>query len=137
MRLLLDTNVLIRWLEGRALSPESMDAIADPGNDALVSVVSVWEMGVKHAVGKLRLPPPSEQQLDVEFVPQRALVAEVRMRRRTVLGHLEEGLGERRAVVGQMLLGADQGDALTHRGRRWFTGRWPAGPAAARTWPGN
>ena len=64
MRLLLDTNVLLRWAEGRRISRAASDAVADPSNQAYVSVVTLWEMGVKYSVGKLAVPPPSERELD-------------------------------------------------------------------------
>ncbi|MCX6461368.1 MAG: type II toxin-antitoxin system VapC family toxin [Actinobacteria bacterium] len=64
MRLLLDTNVLLNWLEGRRLSHDAAQAITDSANDAFVSVATVWEMGIKYAVGKLSVPPPSEDTLD-------------------------------------------------------------------------
>ncbi len=54
MRLLLDTHALLWWLTdddrlGRAIR----DRIEDPGNDVVVSVVSLWEIVVKVRVGKL------------------------------------------------------------------------------------
>lgn len=39
------------------------DAIRDPGNEAYLSVVSVWEAIVKHQLGKLPLPQPPETYL--------------------------------------------------------------------------
>ena len=54
MRLLLDTHVLLWWLaDDDQLGPRARHLIEDPGNDILVSVVSLWEIVVKHRVGKL------------------------------------------------------------------------------------
>jgi PIN domain nuclease of toxin-antitoxin system len=54
VRLLLDTNVLIWALAyPTRLSPQATGEIADRANEVLVSVVSVWEIGVKKAKGKL------------------------------------------------------------------------------------
>ncbi|MCK8783622.1 type II toxin-antitoxin system VapC family toxin [Roseomonas sp. NAR14] len=54
MKLLLDTHALLWWLsdDGR-LGSRARELIADPGNDVLVSVVSLWEIVVKHRIGKL------------------------------------------------------------------------------------
>ncbi len=38
------------------LKPEVRAAIVDPGNDALVSAASVWEISIKRALGKLKAP---------------------------------------------------------------------------------
>ena len=54
MRLLLDTHALLWWLADDArLGPDARELIADPGNDVLVSMVSLWEIAVKTRIGKL------------------------------------------------------------------------------------
>lgn len=53
MRLLLDTHVLLWWLNGDEMSDESAAAIRDPENDVVVSVVSAWEISVKAAKGRI------------------------------------------------------------------------------------
>ena len=54
MRLLLDTHALLWWLANdERLGSRARELIADPGNDVLVSVVSLWEIVVKIRVGKL------------------------------------------------------------------------------------
>ena len=54
MRLLLDTHALLWWLaDDDRLGPQARELIEDPGNDVLVSVVSLWEIVVKLRVGKL------------------------------------------------------------------------------------
>ena len=54
MRLLLDTNVLIWWMDREdAQRSESGRLIADPDNEVLLSVVCLWEMAIKRRVGKL------------------------------------------------------------------------------------
>ena len=55
MKLLLDTNALIWWLEGsRRLSRPALDAIDDVGNEVYVSAASSWEIATKARLGKLR-----------------------------------------------------------------------------------
>jgi len=54
VRLLLDTNALLWWLADDAqLGAAARAAIAEPANDVLVSVVSLWEIVVKVRAGKL------------------------------------------------------------------------------------
>ncbi|HET9020065.1 MAG TPA: type II toxin-antitoxin system VapC family toxin [Acetobacteraceae bacterium] len=54
MRLLLDTHALLWWLADDArLGARARELIADPGNDILVSTVSLWEIVVKARAGKL------------------------------------------------------------------------------------
>ena len=54
MRPLLDTRALLWCLSDDAqLGQHARDLIADPANDVLVSVVSLWEIQVKMRVGKL------------------------------------------------------------------------------------
>lgn len=57
MRLILDTCTFL-WVASaeHRLSPLSRDLIADPENQILVSAATAWEIGVKHALGRLPLP---------------------------------------------------------------------------------
>lgn len=56
MRLLLDTHVLLWQLQGeRTVGPRARQAI-ERASELTVSVVSFAEIGVKAAVGKLRVP---------------------------------------------------------------------------------
>ena len=59
MRLLLDTQALL-WLlsEDKRLGPKARATIADPGNDVMVSVASLWEIAIKVQVGKLTADIP-------------------------------------------------------------------------------
>lgn len=57
MKLLLDTHVLLWWLDDPLRILEAArDRIADPGNDVLVSAVSCWEIAIKRGLGKLTAP---------------------------------------------------------------------------------
>jgi PIN domain nuclease of toxin-antitoxin system len=59
MRVLLDTHVLLWGQAGDpALPKEAEKAIRSEGNEAWVSVVSFWEIGLKHSIGKLPLLMP-------------------------------------------------------------------------------
>ena len=59
MRVLLDTHVLLWWVEGdRPLPARARAALADPENECLISLVSAWELAIKAGLGKLRLALP-------------------------------------------------------------------------------
>ncbi len=59
MNLLLDTQALIWFLEGDVrLTPPAQQAIETPENLKYVSMASGWEMAIKTALGKLKLPLP-------------------------------------------------------------------------------
>ncbi len=67
MKLLLDTNALIWTLVNRErISPIAIDAIEDEVNDVFVSVVSAWEIEIKVAKGRLRIPSDLENALAVQ-----------------------------------------------------------------------
>lgn len=67
MRALLDTHTFLWWnLDTPRLSPRARDLIGDGGNEFLLSVVSVWEIAIKHARGRLDLPRPP-----AEYLPDR------------------------------------------------------------------
>lgn len=58
MKLLLDTHTLIWWLEDNpTLSDEARAIITDRQNHVCASVASLWEVGIKYAIGKLPLHP--------------------------------------------------------------------------------
>jgi PIN domain nuclease of toxin-antitoxin system len=56
VRLLLDTHVLLWWLaDDRKLDRTAREIIGNPDNDVLVSSVSVWEISIKAALGRLEI----------------------------------------------------------------------------------
>jgi PIN domain nuclease of toxin-antitoxin system len=66
---LLDTHVFIWWDSNpRRLSNTARSFLLDPANTVFLSVVSVWEIVIKHALGRLRLHRP----LDVIVREQQA-----------------------------------------------------------------
>ena len=59
MRVLLDTHTLLWFLAGdERLSLRGRQIIGDPTADLLFSVASLWEIAVKHSLGKLPLARP-------------------------------------------------------------------------------
>ena len=56
MRLLLDTQVMLWWLlDDPRLSAETRDLKA--ASPCVVSVASIWEVAIKHRLGKLPVAP--------------------------------------------------------------------------------
>jgi PIN domain nuclease of toxin-antitoxin system len=57
VRVLLDTHVLLWWLqESPRLTSVLRDAIGDPSNEVIVSAVSHAEIAIKRSLGKLEAP---------------------------------------------------------------------------------
>jgi PIN domain nuclease of toxin-antitoxin system len=53
VKLLLDTHLLL-WTvsQSRRLSPEARELIADPDNEPLFSIASLWEAAIKRGLGR-------------------------------------------------------------------------------------
>jgi PIN domain nuclease of toxin-antitoxin system len=62
LKYLLDTSTFL-WIATGAteLSGRARTVYADPANDAYLSIVSVWEILLKHGTGKLPLPDAPEK----------------------------------------------------------------------------
>jgi PIN domain nuclease of toxin-antitoxin system len=82
MRVLLDTHALLWALaDDDRLSVRAREVISSLENDVLVSAVSAWEIAIKSALGKLRVPDDLEQAVDaagfvrknIGFAPARRL----------------------------------------------------------------
>jgi PIN domain nuclease of toxin-antitoxin system len=59
VRLLLDTHTFIWWDSDPAkLSSTALALCSDPTNELILSVTSLWEMQIKHHLGKLSLRLP-------------------------------------------------------------------------------
>ncbi len=66
MNLLLDTHAIIWVLEDNPkLSDVARSAIEDGGNTVFVSAVSVWEMSIKQAMGKLSVPNNLAEEIEL------------------------------------------------------------------------
>jgi len=67
VNLLLDTHALLWWLaDAEDLKPAARKAIADPEGLVYVSSVSVWEIVIKKALGKLEVPDDLPAVLEAE-----------------------------------------------------------------------
>jgi PIN domain nuclease of toxin-antitoxin system len=77
MKLLLDTHTFLWFIIGSPkLSEKARALIEDTRNERLLSTASLWEMAIKHSLGKLSLGQPFEvlipQQLErnsIEILP--------------------------------------------------------------------
>lgn len=59
MKLLLDTHTFIWWdSDPVKLSATALALCSDPANDLILRVTSLWEMHIKHQLGKLSLRLP-------------------------------------------------------------------------------
>jgi len=57
MNLLLDTRVLLWWLDDNPiLLSNAKEAIADGSNIVFVSAATIWEIRIKHSLGNLEVP---------------------------------------------------------------------------------
>lgn len=65
MNLLLDTHVLLWWLDDSpSLSRTVNEKISDVGNLVFVSAAVIWEIRIKQALGKLKIPASFRQVLE-------------------------------------------------------------------------
>ena len=60
MTILIDSHILL-WaaIDDPRLKGTARTVFADPDNLLLVSVATLWQLGIKHALGKLPLPVPA------------------------------------------------------------------------------
>lgn len=65
MNILLDTHVLLWWLDDNpALSDKARVHISDGNNLIFVSAAVIWEIRIKESLGKLDIPPDFRQVLE-------------------------------------------------------------------------
>jgi PIN domain nuclease of toxin-antitoxin system len=62
VKLLLDTHVAFWWFNDMdRVGSDARAAIKDSSNGVWMSAASVWEVGIKRAVGKLDIPTPLDE----------------------------------------------------------------------------
>ena len=81
MRLLLDAHAFLWWLTGsRALSVPARHAVADPGNEVLIGIGTLWELTIKRSLRKLNFPHDLENVVrDEGFTVLGITLAHLRM----------------------------------------------------------
>lgn len=76
MSYLLDSHVLLWWLEDSPILSRTLrETLAAPRTRVLVSAVSVWEIGIKQALGKLKAPESVVDTLQDEGFEELAITA--------------------------------------------------------------
>jgi len=76
LKLLLDTHILLWWLDASPLlSKEAVSLIHEPENTIFISAVSLWEIWLKQSLGKLRLPANFLERLAAESFESLPLTA--------------------------------------------------------------
>ena len=56
MRLLVDSHVALWWLEDNEMLSEGCRTAIDTADEVFFSAATVWELGIKRALGKLHFP---------------------------------------------------------------------------------
>lgn len=66
MRVLLDSHVALWWLDdSAAMGPQCRELISH-ADEAFVSAVTPWELGIKRALGKLTMPDALADELEAQ-----------------------------------------------------------------------
>ncbi len=119
MRILLDTCEFLWLITGDAkLTARVESAVRDAQNQVFLSVVSFWEISLKHSLGKLSLPQPPAQ-----FVPlqrDRHLIAPLVLQEAAVAR-----LGATRATGRPSETTSTSSPTAT---QRRISGHWPGTP---------
>lgn len=70
MKLLLDTNALLWFVTNHHnLTQTAKQALADPNNQRIVSIVSLWEITIKVSIGKLSIATPFDTFVNQHLAP--------------------------------------------------------------------
>ena len=78
MRYLLDTNALLWFLANdKKLSHKARQLIESSSNESFLSIVSLWEIAIKTALGKLDLAEPFEQMFPKQLQLNRIEVLDI------------------------------------------------------------
>jgi PIN domain nuclease of toxin-antitoxin system len=89
MRLLLDTNAFLWFIAGdERLSEPAREAIADVGNEVLLSVASLWEIAIKLGLGKLELQGRFHELIPQQLADNELGVLPIELRHLVVLTEL-------------------------------------------------
>ena len=79
MKLLLDTQCWLWWFaQPERLNEEAIAHIADKMNELWFSVASIWEIGIKNAIGKLPLPEQIDSYISSRMVQLGVQYLEIR-----------------------------------------------------------
>ena len=107
MKLLLDTHLILWWVgDSPKLHADGRALIADAGNTIFISAVSLWEIRLKHSIGKLRLPADFDTKIRGEYFEDLSLTSAHTTRIATMPWH-------HRDPFDRMLIAQAQAESLT------------------------
>jgi len=73
MKILLDTHTFIWYItDSPQLSQNAKQLIENENTEKLLSLASVWEMGIKHSIGKLNFSRPF-----MEFIKEQLVITNI------------------------------------------------------------
>lgn len=76
----MDTQVWLWWMLGsERLGKTIYELIVDPGTITYFSVVSAWEIAIKHSIGRLTLPTSSATYIPVRVEGSDFRIIDVRL----------------------------------------------------------
>jgi PIN domain nuclease of toxin-antitoxin system len=89
MKLLLDTHTFIWWVDEPEKLPKLViTSLENPDNSLILSVVSVWEMQIKHQLGKLKLDIPLKTLIENQLATNNLQILTVELAHIWALGSL-------------------------------------------------
>jgi PIN domain nuclease of toxin-antitoxin system len=69
MRCLLDSHAFLWFIGGDArLGERALETISDIENEVLLSIASLWEIAIKHSLGKLELAQPFPELVQRQLI---------------------------------------------------------------------
>jgi PIN domain nuclease of toxin-antitoxin system len=89
MKFLLDTHTFIWYVTNNArLSSTALEIINNGNNEVLLSIASIWEMAIKHSIGKLNFESPFESFILRQLAVNNFGVLEVKIKHLNVVANL-------------------------------------------------
>ena len=76
MRILLDSHVVLWWLEDNKLMGSQSRQLIGSADEAFVSAATHWELGIKRALGKLSMPDGLREVVAADGLDSLAITAE-------------------------------------------------------------
>ena len=89
MKILLDTHTFIWFVtDSSRLSITAKALIEDEYNEKLLSIASIWEMGIKHSIGKLSFELPFMTFVELQMQQNSMEILNIRIEHSDVVANL-------------------------------------------------
>lgn len=89
MKFLIDTHVFIWYVTNNdKLSSTALEVINNGGNEALLSVASIWEMAIKYSIGKLNFESSFELFISKQLAVNNFGVLDIKIEHLNVVADL-------------------------------------------------